>query len=175
MSPLITPGNLGAWLIKSDPDSKFDLPRQIKEQGTELVTNRCVANNYRSRMMKPGDRAILWVSGDGRRMTRGIWGVGWVTGFVHDFIPDGGNPAQGGHSRNEADRLPVNKAVALNIPIFRWGTELAAADLVNAGVTGLEVQTQAHMSNPSWVTKAQLAKIEALLAPWPAYREPGTR
>jgi hypothetical protein len=27
-------------------------------------------------MMEPGDRVILWESGNGRRMDRGIWGKG---------------------------------------------------------------------------------------------------
>jgi hypothetical protein len=43
---------------------------------------------------------------------------------------------------------------------------------VAAGITDLEVQTQAQMSNPSWVTKEQLAAIEHLLDDWPEYVEP---
>lgn len=169
MPNLITQDNLGAWLIKCDPDSKFDLPRLIEEQGTEVVTNWSVANNYRSRMMKPGDRAILWVSGTGRRMTRGIWGVGWVTGYVQDTIPYKLETGEDSYWHSEAERLAVTNDIALDIPLFEEGTELAASDLVSAGITDLEVQTQAQMSNPSWVTKGQLAEIEALLEPWPEF------
>jgi Domain of unknown function (DUF3883) len=169
---LITEDNLGAWLIKCDPDSKFDLPRMIEEQGTDTVTNWSVADNYRSRMMRPRHRAILWVSGNGSRMTRGVWGVGWVTGYVHDAVPDVLEPGEDSYWHSEEDRLAVTNDIALDIPLFESGTELAAADLVAADITDLEVQTQAQMSNPSWVTKEQLAEIEALLEEWPEYVDP---
>jgi len=166
---LITEDNLGAWLIKCDPDAKFDLPRLIEEQGTDVVTNWSVANNYRSRMMTPGDKAILWVSGNGRRMTRGIWGVGWVAGHVQDTVAEILESGEDSYWHSEEERLAVTNDIALDIPLFESGTELAAAGLVAAGVNDLEVQTQAQMSNPSWVTKEQLAEIEALLEPWPEY------
>ncbi|GAA5124741.1 hypothetical protein GCM10023339_46730 [Alloalcanivorax gelatiniphagus] len=172
MPNLITKDNLGAWLIKCDPDSKFDLPRQIEEQGTDVVTNWSVFNSYRSRMMQPGDKAILWVSGNGRRMTRGIWGVGWITGYVQDTVAEVLEPGEDSYWHSEKERLAVTNDVALYIPLFEVGTELAAADLVAAGINALEVQTQAQMSNPSWVTKEQLAEIEALLEPWPEYVDP---
>jgi hypothetical protein len=86
--------NLGAWLIKCNPEAKFDLPRLIEETGLEVVTNWSVAKNYRSRMMRPGDRAILWVSGNGRRMTRGISGVGWVAGYVQDAVHEALPPGE---------------------------------------------------------------------------------
>ena len=83
----ITEDNLGAWLIKCDPESKFDLPRAI-EQGWTYIDNWSVSRGYRSSMMRPEHKVILWVSGNGRRMARGIWGLGWVEGFVHDTIPE---------------------------------------------------------------------------------------
>lgn len=173
MPNLITEDNLGAWLIKCDPDSKFDLPRLIEEQGTDVVTDWSVTNNYRSRMMKPGDKVILWVSGNGRRMTRGIWGVGWVTGYVQDTVAETLDPDEDSYWHSEEERLAVTNDIALDIPLFEDGAELAAADLVAAGITDLEVQTQAQMSNPSWVTREQLAEIEALLEPWPEYIDAG--
>ncbi|MFC7492359.1 MULTISPECIES: hypothetical protein [unclassified Knoellia] len=159
MAHLITEDNLGAWLIKCDPELNSDVPRQIGQPGTGVVTTWCVARNYRSRMMKPGDRAILWVSGNGRRLTRGIWGVGWVTGHVQDTDAESG--------------LPVANQVSLDISLFERGAELSSTELLGVGITDLEVQKQAHMSNPSWVTKDQLARIEVLLPPWPDHVGPG--
>jgi len=154
MAHLITEDTLGAWLIKCDPEAHPDLPRRVDQPGRGVVTRWCVARNYRSRMMKPGDRAILWISGNGRRMTRGIWGVGWVTGHVQDG--------------------PAND-ISLHIPLFEAGAELTSAELVDAGITDLEVQVQAQMSNPSWVTKEQLIRIQKLLEPWPNYVAPEQR
>ena len=158
MAHLITEDNLGAWLIKCDPESNSDLPRQVDHPGTDVVTKWCVANNYRSRMMKPGDRAILWVSGNGRRMTRGIWGLGWVTGYVQDS--------------RAGTRFAVSNDISIDIPLFEDGAQLSSKELVDAGVTDLEVQVLAQGSNPSWVTREQLAQIEMLLGPWPGYVAP---
>jgi hypothetical protein len=171
----ITEANLGAWLIKCDPEAKFDLPRLIAETGLDVVTNWSVSPNYRSRMMRPGQKAMLWVSGNGRRMTRGIWGVGWVTGYVQDAVHQALQPGDDSYWHSEAERLAVTNDVALDIPLFRSGEELPATDLVAAGITDLEVQTQAQMSNPSWVSREQLAAIEDLLGVWPKYAEPDKR
>src|SRR5688572_16092013 len=114
MGRLITEDNLGAWLIKSDPQANEDLLR------TGLVTKRCVASSYRSRMMKPGDRGVFWISGNGRRVTRGIWGVGWVTGHVQE-----------GHGTS---RTGGSSEIPLDIPLFRDGEELSSAELVDAGI-----------------------------------------
>jgi hypothetical protein len=153
MARVITADTLGAWLVKCDPGSNPDLVRQVDEPGTHVVTRWCVADGYRGRMMAPGDRAVLWVSGDGRRLARGIWGVGRVTGEAID--------RPGRHGRG------VALEVALEIPLARRGTELPAAELVAAGITDLEVQRQPFMSNPSWVSTEQLARMEELLPPWP--------
>lgn len=169
MTNLITEADLGAWLIKCDPDSKFDLPRQIEELGTDVVTSWTVANNYRSRMMKPGDRVIFWVSGNGRRMTRGIWGTGWVTGYVRDVVARPLRPGEDSYWHSEAERLAVTNDVSLDIRLFEDGEEVPSTDVADAGITNLEVQLQPQMSNPSWVTRRQLTDMEGLLGTWPPY------
>lgn len=166
----ITDENLGAWLIKCDPTSKYDLPRAIVELGLEVVTNWTVTDNYRSRMMKPTDRAILWVSGDGRRMTRGIWGIGWVTGYVQDVVQVELEPDEDTFWHSETDRLAVTNDVALNVPLFEEA--LSDADLRAAGIGDLEVQNQAQGSNPSWVNKGQLEQILELVGEWPEWIGP---
>ncbi|WP_445257001.1 DUF3883 domain-containing protein [Nocardioides aurantiacus] len=166
----ITEENLGAWLIKCDPNTKYDLPGAIAA-GIHVVTNWSVADNYRSRMMAPGDRIILWVSGDGRIMDRGIWGIGHVTGYVHDTVHEE-DPESGENSfwHNEEDRLAVTNDIAVNIPVFE--DAVTGAELKAAGIVDLEVQRAAQSSNPSWVSREQLAALEPLLGPWPDELEP---
>lgn len=120
---LITEDNLGAWLIKCDPKAKYDLPSAV-EAGLEVVTNWSVANNYRSRMMEPGHKVILWVSGDSKVMDRGIWGIGWVTGYVQDTVHDDVDPAdEETFWHSEEDRLAVTNDIAVDIPLFEGGSD----------------------------------------------------
>ncbi|KRE43712.1 EVE domain-containing protein [Knoellia sp. Soil729] len=158
MARLITDEKLGAWLLKCDPEANPELRHRVESPGAVVVRTWCVANTYRSRMMKPGDRAVLWISGNGRRLTRGIWGVGWVTGDIQ---------------QGRADAPPASLGdVPLDIPLFEKGAEVSSTALVGAGITDLEVQLQPRMSNPSWVTREQLSRMETLLGSWPAYVPP---
>jgi hypothetical protein len=140
MTRTITRDNLGAWLVKRNPDTGSELPRA----GGEVVESLCVVPGYRSDLMAPGDRVILWVSGNGRRMTRGIWGLGHVTG-------------------------PVEVAGKLAVPVAIDVLEepLPAGEILAAGITDLEVHRMPQGSNPSWVSKEQLARLLPLLPPWP--------
>ncbi|WP_426242387.1 hypothetical protein [Nocardioides sp. LHG3406-4] len=146
MARTITRDNLGAWLIKAAPDTGIDLPA-IVERGGQRVTSRCVARGYRSRLMAEGDVVLLWVSGDGRRLARGIWGVGHVVGPVHD----------------DGDDTIGGSEVPLDIPLL--ADAVPAGALVAAGIDDLEVQRMPQGSNPSWVSKEQLARIAPLLPP----------
>jgi hypothetical protein len=165
----ITEDNLGAWLIKCDPTTKYNLPAAIAA-GETVVDNWSVVDNYRSRMMKPGDKVILWVSGNGKVMARGIWGVGWVTGYVQDTVYEELDPGEETFWYSEADRLAVTNDIDLDIPLF--DAALSAEQIIAAGLTDLEVLEIAQMSNPSWVSKDQLARLEPLLEEWPQPMEP---
>ena len=149
MAHLITRVNLGAWLIKCNPHANPELVRQLDQPDPPVVTRWCVADNYRSRMMTPADPVLLWVSGNGRQVARGIWGFGRVTGTLLD--------GRSGRATPGPDTIP------LDVRLFSRGEELAASELVEAGVTDLEVQVTPAMSNPSWVSKDQHARIEALM------------
>ena len=144
--------NLGAWLIKCQPKANPDLPRAIRAGNPPPVTRWCVADNYRSRMMAPGDRALLWVSGDGRQLARGIWGVGRVTGRVRRMVDDHGV---------ELDKLEV----PLHLRLLSSGVQ--AETIRAAGCTDLEVFAVPQGSNPSWVSTEQLAVLGGLLGEWP--------
>ena len=165
----ITEDNLGAWLIKCDPESKYDLPRAI-EAGRTYVDNWSVSRGYRSSMMRPEHKVILWVSGNGRRMARGIWGTGWVEGYVQDTGPEELEDDEESFWHSEEDRLAVTNDIALFIPLFL--DPVTSDEIAAAGITDLEVQLQAQMSNPSWVSKEQLKRLEPMLGEWPEYEEP---
>jgi hypothetical protein len=153
----ITADNLGAWLIKCQPKANPELPRTIREGDPQPVTRWCVADNYRSRMMASGDRVVLWVSGDGRELARGIWGLGWVTGQVPPMVDELGA---------ETGKLEV----PLHLPLLSSG--LTAETIRAAGISDLEVLRLPQGSNPSWVSVDQLTALGELLGDWPAFSAP---
>ncbi len=145
---LVSEETLGAWVVKCDPRSNPEVPEAARAGEPWVAERWCVADNYRSRMMRAGDRAVLWVSGDGRAMARGLWGLGRVTG-----------PAQAGP---DGPRRPV---VPLHLPLMREG--VSPEEIRAAGVADLEVLVQPHGSNPSWMSRDQLAALSELLGEWP--------
>lgn len=154
MARRITPDTLGAWLLRSNLINRPELPRLVAEGG-HRVHRWCVARNYRSAMMAPGDLVVLWVSGDGRRLARGVWGAGSVLGVdgldspVRRTASDGG-PAGGRDG----------PTVELDIRLFR--EPLSDRVLRAAGIDDLEVQVQPQGSNPSWISVGQLSRLRSV-------------
>ena len=140
-SRAVTASNLGAWLIKCDPRVNVEVLRP-DDLGAVRITSRCVTRGYRSSMMKPGDRVVLWISGDGRLMSRGIWGVGHVVGSVNQSAAE--------------------TSVPVDIPLL--ACPLTDVALRAAHIDDLEVQRVPAASNPSWVSKEQWARVEKLLS-----------
>jgi hypothetical protein len=133
---------LGAWLLRCSP-TRTDL----RERFAAPISSWCVTDNYRSRLIRPGDAVLLWVSGRDRRYVRGIWARGRVTA-----------PAD----RDEAE---PGAAAGLRIGLeLSVGTEplVTDAELRAAGVDDLEVQRMPQGSNPSWVSGSALEQILAL-------------
>lgn len=150
---LISDDSLGAWLLKCQPRVNRDVPLAIVNGTGGPVTRWCVADNYRTRMMARGDRVVLWVSGDGRQVARGIWGLGWVTGEARGVVGRDGT-------------APATKEVLLHLPLLRRG--VLEEEIRSAGVDDLEVLRQPQGSNPSWVSKDQLSAIADLCGTWPS-------
>ncbi|OPX07512.1 EVE domain-containing protein [Mycobacterium sp. AT1] len=139
MERAVTLETLGAWVIKCNPHRTDVEPMRA---AGETKPSWCVADNYRSQLIRPGQRVLFWVSAHPRR---GFWGAGRITGDV--TMEDG------------------QLHVPVHIPLF---TEpLSAADLRAAGLQSTEVLRSPQQSNPSWVNLAELALIERLLAPRP--------
>jgi hypothetical protein len=131
----VTLESLGAWVIKCNPHRTDVEPMRA---AGETKPSWCVADNYRSQLIRPGQRVLFWVSTHPRR---GFWGAGRITGDV--TIEDG------------------QLHVPVHIPLF--AEPLTAAELRASGLHSLEVLRSPQQSNPSWVSTAELALIERLL------------
>ncbi|WNG87547.1 hypothetical protein C6A87_028105 [Mycobacterium sp. ITM-2016-00317] len=132
----VTPETLGAWLIKCNPHTTGVDPMVAAGRAKP---HWCVADNYRSQLIRPGHRVLFWVSAHPRR---GIWGAGRITGRPAD---DGG-------------RLHV----PVDIPLFAEPVTAAQLSAV-AGLGSMEVFRSPQQANPSWVSKAELALLDTLL------------
>jgi len=133
----VTLETLGAWVIKCNPRRTDVEPMRAAGAATP---SWCVADNYRTRLISPTQRVLFWVSAHRRR---GFWGAGDVTGDV---------------TRDDAGQLHV----PVRIPLF--DEPLTAAELTAAGLHSMEVFRSPQQANPSWLSRAELALIEPLLA-----------
>jgi hypothetical protein len=132
----VTLETLGAWVIKCNPAKT---PLEPMRAAGAAKPSWCVAANYRSRLMRPGQRVLFWVSAHPRR---GLWGAGRLVGLVSD----------------EGGRLHV----PVHIPLL--ADPLTAAELSAVPVLrSMEVFRSPQQANPSWVTVAELALIDELL------------
>lgn len=132
----MTPETLGAWVIKCNPHRTPVEPMRAAGRAKPVW---CVADNYRSALIRPGHRVLFWVSAHARR---GIWGAGRIVGEVSD----------------EDGQLHV----PVDIPLF---TAPLTADELSAvpGLRSMEVFRSPQQANPSWVSLAEMALLEPLL------------
>ncbi len=160
----ITAETLGSWVVRCNP-AKWDLAGYLAAGG-DRVDSLSVVGNYRSAMMKPGDRIALWVSGNGRLLARGIWGLGHVTAGVRDE-PAAAAPDASSRWLDERTRRAVNHAVFVDIPLL--DSPVTDAELKSTAIDDLEVQRIPMGSNPSWISREQLSRLEPLLPSWPRF------
>lgn len=140
MDRAVTLESLGAWVIKCNP--RLTDVEPMRAAG-ETKPSWCVADNYRSQLIRPDQRVLFWVSAHPRR---GFWGAGRVTGDV--TMEDG------------------QLHVPVHIPLF--AEPLTVAELrTAAGLQSMEVLRSPQQSNPSWVNAAELVLVEELLATRP--------
>lgn len=132
----VTHENLGAWVIKCNPQKT---PLAPMVAAGEAKRSWCVADNYRSGLMQPGQRALFWVSA---HRHRGFWGAGIITGVA----------------TREDGRLHV----PVEIPLF--GAPLTAAELSTVPeLATLELFRSPQQANPSWVSKREVRILDRLL------------
>lgn len=159
MAATIDDSNLGAWVLKCNPEV-YDL-RAAVDAGIAHVDSWSVRPGYRAEMMAAGQRVLLWVSGNGRRMARGIWGTGWVRGAVREIDVE----EQPGFWVDQGARRSVRLAVPVWVPVLE--EPVTVAEIRGAGLGDLEVLRIPQGANPSWVSKEQLSVLEHLLPGWP--------
>ncbi|MCO1659564.1 hypothetical protein [Pseudonocardia humida] len=137
--PRLGVADIGAWLFTCNPREFGEL---------DAVDGFCARPSYRVGLVRPGQPAVLWVSGpEGAAPAPGIWMVGRTTGAVRDG--DGRRPRVGLALRALAE--PVARA------------ELRA----DPRTARMEVLRAPQMGNPSVVTPAELAAIAELVDDWP--------
>lgn len=165
----VTPENLGAWVLKCNP-AVWDL-EAYRADGETHIENWSVTENYRSDMMRPGQRVLLWVTGPrGGSLPRGFWASGWVTGPA-DHVAQFSNEEDednGGYWIDEEYRLKSTFMVPVNVEL--WDVPLLASDVeALPDVAAMELFKQPQMSNPSWISQAELNALMPLL---PEFSEP---
>ena len=155
MQRAIDRDNLGAWLLKANPQL-WDM-RGFLEAGENRLTSWAVRPGYRTALMAPGDRVLFWVSGNGRSgLARGVWGVGQVVAPAEEWVD-----AEPGFWQHDGARQAVRARVRVDIGLL--DEPVTAEELRARGLTDLEVLRMPQGANPSWVTRAQLAILEELL------------
>jgi hypothetical protein len=139
---------LGAWVIKCNPRKTPVDPMRAAGRAKPCW---CVADNYRSRLIRPDQPVLFWVTSHPQR---GIWGAGRTTGEVS--VGDG------------------QLHVGVDIPLFADPVP-AAALLSIAELRSMEVFRSPQQSNPSWVSADEVALIAALLPAAESTRLPAQR
>lgn len=139
----VEPGSLGAWLLKVDPagpgaqELLADRPRDVR---------RCVRRSYRTSLMELGQTVLLWVSGRDPRTPAGLHAQGRI-----NVLP---RPAAGEDER----RLEIGLRLGpIDPPLLR--TDLLADPVLSR----MEVVRMPAGSNPSYVSREELARLRELL------------
>ncbi|WP_207007829.1 hypothetical protein [Nocardioides aromaticivorans] len=142
----VSPGSLGAWLLKVDPAGAG--ARELLAGGPREVT-RCVRRSYRTFLMEPGQPVLLWVSGRDARMPAGVHAQGRITG-----VPQPADGADGADAR----QLEISvHLVPVDPPVLR--AQLLADPLLSR----IEVVRMPAGSNPSYLGREELARLRELL------------
>lgn len=151
--------DLGAWLLKCNPTA-WDLPA-FWASGERRLTSWSVRPGYRSALIRPADRVLWWVSGDGRSgFARGIWGLGQVIAEAEAWSED-----EAGFWRAADRHHQIRARVEIDVALL--DVPVTDAELKAAGIGDLEVQRQPFAANPSWLSRVQLSAVTDLLPLWP--------
>lgn len=170
----VTETTLGAWVLKCNPEV-WDLHRFIAE-GKGPIESWTVVPNYRSEMMRYGQRVLLWATGSSIGDTpRGFWGSGWVVGTVDDAIEEYDDPDDSELDEDFWIDLEARDRFRWEIPVdlTLWPKPVAKTDLIQVdGLNAIEVIQMRQVANPSWISAEQLALLEPLLPEWPEIGAP---
>lgn len=154
VGPVVTAANLGAWVLKGNPQV-WDLQRWIAEGG-EGLDDWTVAHNYRSQMMAPGDRVLLWVSGSDAGCPAGFLAYGTVSGPCFEGSAD---------SSYWIDRKAKARADYFARVDLRLLPALVPKHAVqhHRVLRDIELLRSPFASNPSHLTLEQMAALQPML------------
>jgi hypothetical protein len=165
----VTEESLGAWVMKCNP-AVWDLEGFIAN-GEAVIDDWTVVENYRSAMMRYGQRVLLWVTGNDKSLPRGFWGSGWITGEVEGVVDSGADEDVSDYWLDLEARERFRFAAPMNLHV--WDEPVPESEVIQVpGLDGLEVIRMRQASNPSWVTAEQLEALEPLLPEWPEIAAP---
>lgn len=157
----ISDDNLGAWVFKCNP--KVWKIAEFIADGNDWIEDWSVVENYRSAMIGDGQRAILWVSGPETGSTpRGIWGLGWTVGARYPVVDTSGD-----YWANPERQAAVDWFVPTDILVLDEPIRAAEVRGHHPDLQQLEVFRSPQQSNPSWISKRELALLQDLLPEWP--------
>jgi hypothetical protein len=163
-TPRITDVNLGGWVLRCNPDV-YDLPRQVQD-GEHKVWDWLVAKSYRTDLMAPGQRVVLWVGGPATATwIPGVWGIGYATGPAYLRV-DADDASDYWLDEERANRLEW--AVDLDVDILP--TPIAVDELKAVPeLAGMELFRAPQMSNPIYISPEEMSALERRVGPWPEY------
>ncbi|MET7805024.1 protein NO VEIN domain-containing protein [Micromonospora chersina] len=158
----VTTANLGAWLVKCNPDV-WDLAGYLAAGG-ETITSWSVVPNYRAELIREGQRVLFWVTGaDGAHLQPGLWGAGVALGPVYQDEGDDDS----GYWLDEEQLRRTHHFAPLDVRLFHHPVRRNVLKS-DRRLTDMEIFRQPQMGNPLFVTKEQLAAIEEHLPEQPA-------
>lgn len=160
-SKAVTVETLGAWVFTCNPKT-WDIHTFIAD-GNDRIDDWSVTGNYRSAMIRDGQRAVLWVCGPEHGDTpRGIWGLGWTTGPCFEVTD-----VDAGYWTDADKAAAVRWMAPTDIELLAEPIDTATLRS-HPGLADLEIIRSPQTGNPSWISVAQLASLEELIDEWPA-------
>jgi hypothetical protein len=149
----VTLDNLGAWLIKCNPEV-WDFAAFLRGEMGD-IRSWSVNPSYRTDLMEQGQPILFWVTGrDGKHPEPGLWGAGIVAGRVQRDDPD--DDPDLWLDRDKRRRAEFFVPVDLQI----WDEPVPRRVLqADPRLAGMEIFRQPQMGNPLVVTIEQLAAL----------------
>lgn len=159
---LVNSANLGAWLIKCNPQV-WDLAEFIADGG-ETITDWSMVPNYRAELVQEGQRVLFWVTGrDGAYPEPGLWG----SGEVHGPATYRDNETDDAYYWLDHDQQQrPHYSAPMNVQLFQSPVPRSTLK-ADPRLAGMEIFRQPQMGNPLFVTKDELAAIDEHLPDQP--------
>lgn len=167
MAGKVSRENLGGWLLKCNP-KVYDVVG-ARAAGEE-IDSWSVSDNYRTELMEPGDRIILWMTGsEGAKPQPGIWAVGHVVGIPEWSVGIAADEEDANFWIDVDKGLTIQQFAPVSLDFLDVPVPRSSVQSVDA-LGSMEVFTQSQMSNPVYISTSEMASLEKLIGDWPEYQ-----